>query len=115
MDDKKSLRGIGLLSLEIMHLISIGKKETFEEIEKHFEEKDLVEYLYEKYRDEFVISFDSGIYNNESINTYFYNYSGYIEDNELRKYRIVGEENGLLLILALVADKVEEESNRWTV
>ncbi|MBR3610169.1 MAG: hypothetical protein IKL57_01705 [Oscillospiraceae bacterium] len=115
MDNKKSLRGIGLLSLEIMHLISIGKKETFDEIEKHFEEKDLVEYLYEKYNDKFVTSFDSGVYDNEAINTYFFNFSGCIEGEELRKYEIAGHENGLLLILALIAEKVEIESDHWYI
>ena len=37
-----SLKGIGLFALEVMHLISSGKKETLATVEEHFEKKDIV-------------------------------------------------------------------------
>ncbi len=43
-----SLRGIGLFGIEVMHLISSGKKETLKTVEEHFEKKDIVEYLFSK-------------------------------------------------------------------
>ena len=33
----ETLKGIGLFSLDILHLISIGKKESISEIEQHFD------------------------------------------------------------------------------
>ncbi len=110
MEEDKSLKGLGLFSLELLHLVSIGKKETFGEVEKHFEEKDIIEYIYNKYKDEFFINFDNGTYNNSVLNEYFYNYSSYAPGNEYRKYGIANEDNGLLLIVALVFDVFEQYS-----
>ena len=110
-----NLKGIGLFSLEIIHLISLGIKEKIEEIENHFERKDLVEYLSNKYDDEFFVKFDNSIYNNNIINKYFYNYSGYIEGQERRKYGIMNPDDGLLLILALITDQVERGSINWMI
>lgn len=110
-----SLKGIGLFALEVMHLISSGKKETLATVEEHFEKKDIVEYLSSKYKDEFFIVFDNGIYDNEQINLYFFNYVGYIEGNECRKYGIINEDDGLLLIVSLLTDKIEKEAIYWKV
>ncbi len=110
-----TLTGLGLFSMEILHLISAGKKEEISIIEKQFEQSNLVEYLSEKYNDEFYIKFDNTTYDNSQINKYFSNYSGYIEGKEDRKYGIINGDDGLLLILALVNDKVEAECRKWTV
>lgn len=110
-----SLRGIGLFAMEVLHLISKGEKETLEDIKKHFEDEDLVDYLYTKYKNNFSVQFDNSIYNNSVINKYFANYTGYIDGNEERKYGILHEDQGLLLILSLLMDKVESESKKWTV
>ena len=106
----KTLNGLGLFQLEILHLISIGKQESFETIENALEEGHLIEYIFEKYRNEFVVSFDNHVYNNETLNSYFQSYSGYISGNETRKYRIMNENDGLLLILALISDEIEQSS-----
>ena len=111
--NKGKLLGIGLFQLEIIHLISIGIKEKIQTIEKCFEEENLVEYLYEKYNEEFSIEFDGGIYDNDAINRYFFEYCGYIEGNESNKYGIENEEDGLLLIIALISDRIEKESYKW--
>lgn len=103
-----TLRGIGIFQLEITHLISIGKKENIKEIEKHFELNDLVEYLYSKYRSYFSNPFDGSICNNNAINAYFEQYAGYIEGNEDRKYGIENDDDGLLLIIALIAEIIKE-------
>ncbi len=102
------LLGIGFFSLEIIHLISLGKKETLTEIEKHFSQCDIVEYITNKYEDDIFIKFDNSSYDNEAINKYFNDYDGFIQGNENREYGIVNEEDGLLLILALITDKVED-------
>lgn len=114
MLNPKSLKGIGLLQLQILHLISLGKKESIEIIEKHIDEGNLIEYLFNKYREEFFIVFDNEVYDNEALNLYFNNYSGYIQGNESRKYGIMNVNDGLLLILALISDKIEHSAANWT-
>lgn len=113
MDKEKSLKGLGLFVENIVHLISIGKSETITDIEQHFEDKDVVEYLYHKYAENFFTQFDNTTYSNENINNYYYNYFGYINGNESRKYGIMKENDGLLLIISLLMDKVERESVNW--
>ena len=111
----KTLKGIGLFQLEVLHLISIGKRESFETIEKAIENGNLIEFIYEKYRSDFFILFDNSVYDNEALNSYFQNYSGYISGNESRKYGIMNDNDGLLLIPALISDKIEQSSINWTI
>ena len=110
-----SLKGIGLLQNCILHLVSIGEKESIADIEAHLESKDLVEYLYSKYKADFLISFDNSIYSNESLNSYFGQYCGCIEGEEYSKYGITKSDDGLLLILALISNIIEEKCNSWIV
>ncbi len=111
---ENTLTGIGFFGMQILHLISNGKSEGIQEIEKHFDDGDLVEYLSKKYDDYFYIKFDNSTYDNSAINKYFSNYSGFIEGNEAKKYGIMNEQDGLLLILALIFDKVEAACRTWT-
>lgn len=115
MIGKGNLKGIGLFSLELLHLISIGKKESIDSVEEHFRNEDLIEYLTIKYKEEFFVVFDNYVYDNKQLNSYFSNYSGYIEGNESRKYGIMNSDDGLLLILALLMDKVETSAINWVV
>ena len=111
-----SLRGIGLFALQVIGLVSAGKKETIAEIERHFESRDLVEYLYRKYAKHFYVSYDGDSpYDSAALNFYFFNYCGYIEGNESRKYGIVNDNDGLLLIPALLMDKVNEAETSWMI
>lgn len=112
---ENTLTGLGLFSLEIIHLISIGKKEKITDIEQHFSNSDVVEYLSNKYPDEFWVKFDNSTYDNNQINKYFNNYTGYIEGSECRKYGIQNDDDGLLLMLALITDKVEIACRNWSV
>ncbi len=111
----KGTAGIGLFALEILHLISCGHKESIQTVEEHFDKSDLVEYLYNKYIDNFFVVFDNGIYDNLLINKYFHSYSGNIVGQERCKYGIMSEDDGLLLILAVLTDKVELECRNWTI
>lgn len=115
MSNNKSLKGIGLFQQEVLHLVSIGKTETIEDVEKALENENLIEYIFNNYRDEFSNLFDDTIYDNEALNSYFHNYNGYIQGNESRKYGIMNQNDGLLLILALISDKIEQASSDWTI
>ena len=110
---ENTLAGLGLFSLEIIHLISLGKKEKINEIEQHFASNDVVQYLSQKYDEDFWVKFDNNTYDNREINKFFNNYVGYIEGNESRKYGIMNDNDGLLLMLALITDKVEIACRKW--
>lgn len=110
MDTNNSLKGMGLFCMEVLHLVSIGKTEKINEVEKHFESKDTIEYIYRKYRPYFSVNFDCSVYNYKCLNEYFYNYSSYIPGEEQRKYGIENENDGLLLIVSLVMDAFEQNA-----
>lgn len=110
-----NLKGIGMFCLQILSVISAGYSESIESIEEHMNDSDLVEYLSKKYDNQFVVKYDDSIYSNEAINGYFSGYTGYIQGNENRKYGIQNEDDGLLLILALLMDQVEMSSVKWEI
>ncbi len=114
MSTSKTLKGIGLFQLEIIHLISLGKKENNKTIEECLDKGNLIEYILDKYHSDFIVPFDNKIYDYQTLNKYFQDYSGYIQGNERRKYGIMNETDGLLLILALISDKIENTSINWT-
>ena len=99
MDNK--YMGMKVLSLCILHLISIGEKETIATVEKEIEKGSLVTYLYNKYPNLQNHLLPDYI---QVLNNCFAGFAGYVEGNEDRKYGICGEDNGLLLLLALVFD-----------
>lgn len=110
MDIDNSLKGIGLFCMEVLHLVSIGKTETIDEVEMHFEKQDIIEYIYKKYKPHFFINFECGTYNNKVLNEFFYNYSSYIPSREQSKFGIENENDGLLLIVSLVMDLFEHNA-----
>ena len=112
---KGNLKGIGLFQMQILHLISIGKKENLETIEQHMYDGDLIEYIFNKYSDDFYVPFDNNIYDNKTLNSFFQKYVGGIEGNEDRKYGIMNNEDGLLIILAFIGEKTERASIEWTI
>jgi len=96
------LRGLDVLGYEIIALISRGSIETISQVEKELDEGNLVTYLNRKYRGDFMPNFEDGTYDIEELNKFFLDFSGYVQGNESRKYGIVREDDGLLLVLALV-------------
>lgn len=111
MINDNSVKGLGLFCLGVLHLISIGKSEEIEEVETHFKEQNIIEYINDKYRDKFPINFNNEVYNNEVLNKYFYNYSSYIPGREMSKYGIENTNDGLLLIVALAQDIFERNAH----
>lgn len=96
---------INMFALELVALVSQGCIETISDVEKHMYDNDLVYYIYDKYNDKFNVDFGrSSKYDIESYNQFFYDMSSYINGNESRKYGIVNENDGLLLIVAVILD-----------
>lgn len=105
----KNIDRIQLLGLEIIALISSGKKEKIVDIEKHMGEGDMVSYLLNKYGDEFSNSFDEIICDFKAWNDEFMSYYGYVQGNENRKWGIINENDGLLLVVALIMSIMTEK------
>ena len=94
-----------LFGLEIIALISQGKSETIEQIEQHIDAGNFIQYIREKYKDNMFNTFyDDCPYNLEDWNQAFAVYSGYIQGNERRKFGICNDNEGLLLIVALILE-----------
>lgn len=104
-----------LLGYEIIALISRGRKETISEIEKQMENENILHYIREKYADELYNPFsDNSQYNYEDWNKALAKYSGWIEGQERRKYGIENEDDGLLLLVALILELVANREHDWT-
>lgn len=98
-----------LFAMETIALISLGKKETITDIEKHMGDGDLIQYIRNKYHDDMFNTFEDDCpYNLDDWNKAFTEYDGYIQGNERRKYGIMNEDEGLLLIVALVLDIISK-------
>ena len=101
---------IKVFAQEIIALISSGKKETITDIEKHMCDGDLVQYIREKYYDDLSNEFkDDKICNIKAWNDAFTNYYGYVNGDENRKFGIVNEEDGLLLVVTLIINIITEK------
>ena len=95
-------RGLDVLGFEIIALISNGAIETITKIEEELDNNNLVTYLNLKYKENFMVDFVNGAYDIKELNEYFTEFSGYIQGNESRKYRITNENHGLLLMVGLI-------------
>lgn len=114
MSEERSLKGIGLFQMNVAHLISIGKKESIENVENHMDSGDLIEYISQRYEKHF-FGFDVSAYDTIALNKPFQDLGDYVRGNEFRKFGIEGEDDGLLLILALIGNMIEEKTPRWTI
>lgn len=104
-----------LLGYEIIALISRGRKETISEIEKQMENENILYYIREKYAGELLNPFnDDEQYNYTDWNKALAKYSGWIEGQEGRKYGIENEDDGLLLLVALILELVANREHDWT-
>ncbi|MGL5480007.1 MAG: hypothetical protein ACRDCB_13260 [Clostridium sp.] len=110
MNTFKGNMGIKSLALEIIGLISRGRNETISAIEREIENNRIVHYINNKYCNEFTMVFDDRCpYDIEHWNVELGLFSDYVEGNESRKFGIVKEEDGLLLLLALLLELMREK------
>jgi len=109
------LKGLGLFGLQVIGLISSGKKEKLNLIEGHMEASNLVEYINNKYNDCLGVDFSNGVYDLQALNKYFNNFASYVHGNESRKFSIQNDDDGLLLIVALVNECVNQKCHNWDV
>lgn len=97
-----------MLGYDIIALISDGKKESVNEIIKHFEESNVVHYLMKKYEKEMFIVCEECPYNLNDWEKVLGQYSYMTFGHDVsRKMGIVNEEtDGLLMLLNIILDEV---------
>lgn len=94
---------LSCFAFEVLYLISSGKKEKWGVIEEKISQNKLATYIVEKYGNEF-----SGDLDLEQLNAIFANYAGCIDGVEDRKYGIKKEDDGLLVIIALIIKELSK-------
>ena len=99
------LERIDLFAQEIISQISLGKKESVNEIIKQMENKNVVRYLYNKYKEDWFLSLDENCpYNVDDWEEF-----SYITENDARrKWGIRNEDEGLLLLVSLTFEALRE-------
>lgn len=104
-----------LLGLEIIDLVSCGYKETILEVETQIENENILQYIREKYKDNLSNTFSDNLpYNYDDWNKALAKYSGWIRGQERRKYGIENDNDGLLLLLALILELVANREHDWS-
>lgn len=96
---------MGQLIMAIMRLVSIGEEESLDTVVEHLEKEDIYEFLSEKYRDKFTNFFCVSNLNVMAINSMF-NQNANSKEYFKQTYGIVKENDGLLLIVSLIAQKL---------
>lgn len=90
------MKDIQRIGQEVIALCSSGEKEAIQVVENHLEKGDVIEYLTCKYQLDIKVEAIREV--DKKLNTY----ADYVIGNEDRKYGIISEEQGLLLILSLL-------------
>ena len=98
-----------LFAQEVLAQISAGKKETVSKIIEELEKKNVVHYLYSKYKDEWALSLDGDSpYSVDDWEEKYYQYSYISMDDARRKWGIQNEDDGLLLLVSLTFEVLRE-------
>ena len=101
---------IDLFAQEIITQISLGHKETITKIVEEMDRKHVVRYLYEKYKNDWFLSLDDRCPYNVDDWEEIYSQYAYISSNDARrKWGIVNEEDGLLLLVSLTFEALREK------
>lgn len=104
--DKKfnGLERIDVFAQEVLSLISKGKKESIGKIIEEIGKKNVVHYLWNKYKDSFSISYTDSHYSVDDWEEAYYQFSYISEGDACRKWGICNENDGLLLLVSLTLE-----------
>ena len=96
-----------LFGQEIISQISLGRTEPVEKILDEMGKKNVVRYLYNKYKDDWFLSLDDNCpYNVDDWEEIFNKYSYMSTYDVRRKLGIRNDDEGLLLILSLIFEEL---------
>ena len=114
-----SLRKIGVFQFDVCRLLSAGAKERISDIADEISNKHLIEYLYSKYTDAdfayFGFPFDTDILLPEIVTALNSIFANYYSPGCERKYCLYNDDDGLVLLLDLIAEKIQEECINWHI
>ena len=100
---------IDLFAQELIAHISTGKKEKISTIIEKMEKKNVVRYLYEKYKDDWFLSLDDKCpYNVDDWEEIYAKFSYVSEYDARRKWGISNEDDGLLFLVSLTFEALRE-------
>lgn len=103
------LERIDLFAQELLSQISSGKTEPVSKIIEEMEKKNVVHYLYAKYKDNWFLSLDENCpYNVDDWEEKYYQFSYITENDARRKWGICNEDDGLLLLVSLTFEALRE-------
>lgn len=108
-------KGLRSLGYDIINLVSRGYSENLHTISKEAENKNVVNYLRGKYKEDmFAFGGDTLPYDIDELNEYFYQLSIYLGENDARrKLGIMKQEDGLLALLAIILNNYVEREEDW--
>ncbi len=100
---------IELFAQELLSQISSGKTEPVSKIIAEMEKKNVVHYLYNKYKADWFLSLDDNCpYNVDDWEEKYYQFSYLTENDARRKLGIRNEDDGLLLLVSLTFEALRE-------
>ena len=103
------LERIDLFAQELLSQISSGKTEPVSKIIEEMEKKNVVHYLYAKYKDNWFLSLDENCpYNVDDWEEKYYQFSYITENDARRKWGSCNEDDGLLLLVSLTFEALRE-------
>lgn len=103
------LYGIKNFAFDIIALIADGEKESIKDIEKEIKDNKIINYICNKYSNKMMLVLDENFpYDIEAWNQELLNYTSWVEGNESRKFGIIKKDDGLLLLLGLILDLLQE-------
>jgi len=112
MSTFKGKERIEMLGYDIIHLVSAGYKENFDDIVNHLDEGNLLEYLYQKYKDNLcILTLNANSpYDFNEWEKVLDEYS-YLEfhHDAVRKMGIVNKEDGLLVLLSIILELASKQ------
>jgi len=112
MSNFKGKERIEMLGYDIIHLISAGHKENFDDIISQLENGSLMSYLYNKYKDELaILTLDtSSPYDHNEWEKALDEFS-YMEfhHNVVRKMGIENKDDGLLVLLSIILELASQQ------
>ena len=105
----KEFTGMDLFAQAILSQISSGKTESVSTIIEKMEKKNIVHYLYNKYKDDCFLSLDDSCpYNVDAWEETYYSFSYITENDARRKWGICNEDDGLLLLVSLTFEALRD-------
>ena len=103
------LQGIKGFAFDLISIISSGATETIEKVENEISKENITNYIFGRYADRVSMPYDeNSMYDLEAWNKALADFSGWVEGNESRKFGITGDNDGLLLLVALIVELLNE-------